>query len=458
MKEYLTLAGVVALIKKKILPLFGLDILFLSDLLTEIDISKLDEMGKSLKDSNNSILIMDNIELSQCINDSVTRYYYGAVPLNETIVNKVRVAHTSTALMSLEAAKSLDKDWTPEIVLAGMYCYSAWEPIFKYYRQNKDRFRSISISQFNFNAVQIDSFSLYESTERFQKYLESRESYVLSAQESTLLQDFMAERFKGNAKIFKSLQFFNDSTDDKLSQRVVIDQSKRNIFLFSNIYWDVGLADCSGLYKDVITWVLDTIELISNESSIHLYIKTHPGEVFDTSSSLKGVSQFIKEKHPILPENVTIIEPEWKINTYELFRFIDVGVIFNGTLGLEMMFAGIPVISTGKTTHQGLGFSMEPTSIEDYREALVGATSPPDINRQKLELFAYFYFVRTMIPWTLTKQAYADNFDGFLNNSLEDLKPGNDPFLDHLCNCILDPANTIIEAWPDLIEKHRVAK
>jgi hypothetical protein len=127
-----------------------------------------------------------------------------------------------------------------------------------------------------------------------------------------------------------------------------------------------------------------------------------------------------------------------------------VGVIFTGTLGLEMMLAGISVISTGRTTHQGLGLAMEPENIEAYRAALLGEIKSAAIDRNQLELFAYFYFIRTLIPWRLTRQAWGNaNFDGFQMDSLDDLLPGREPYLDHLCNCIVNPEDIIPEAWPD---------
>ena len=111
------------------------------------------------------------------------------------------------------------------------------------------------------------------------------------------------------------------------------------------------------------------------------------------------------------------------------------------------MLSDIPVVSTGKTSYQGLGFSMEPETVEQYHTILLGNRQPPLVDKEQLKLFAYFYFIRTLIPWTLTKQAYNDNFDGFTINSLDDLESGKDSYLDHLCNCILDAENTVPEAW-----------
>jgi hypothetical protein len=222
--------------------------------------------------------------------------------------------------------------------------------------------------------------------------------------------------------------------------------------LFSNLYWDVGLSDRKGLFDGGLDWVIQTIDILKENSLCHLYIKPHPAEVFGSAGSLKGVSQVIKETYPNGIHNLTIIDPDWRLVTYDLFPYIDVGVIFTGTLGLEMMLSGIPVISTGTTSHKDMGFALEPDKIDDYRNMLFGDYKLRQVDQRQLELFAYFYFILTLIPWTLTKQAYSDSFDGFTFESLDDLKPGKDPYLDHLCNCILDPNNTVPEAWSSTVK------
>ena len=80
---------------------------------------------------------------------------------------------------------------------------------------------------------------------------------------------------------------------------------------------------------------------------------------------------------------------------------------------------------------------------------LLGQVPDPELDRDALELFAFFYFIRTPIPWRLTKRSWgAGEADGIELESLEDLIPGKDPLLDHLCACIADPENTVPEAWP----------
>ena len=308
-----------------------------------------------------------------------------------------------------------------------------------------NRYRLISMSQFNFHSVIVDQPDLFLSANRFKKYLGIRPE-SLSETEHEELSQYMQKRYSGKVDIFKQLSFFSDGDDEAIS-KLKIDSSKRNIFLFSNIYWDIGLSDYGGLFPDVITWVLNTIDILRDKNNVHLYIKPHPGEIFDSAKSLKGIKQIIQEKYPELPANISIIDPELKIKTYDLFRYIDLGVIFTGTLGLEMMLSGISVIATGQTPYKDLDLAIDPNNVKEYEDALLGNIRTRNIDQVLLNKFTYFYFLKTLIPWKLTKQAYSDNFKGYSFDSLDDLMPGKDKYLDHICNCILDPENTIIESW-----------
>jgi hypothetical protein len=432
------------------LPLFGLEVARLSDIVSEPERESFRREGQRLAASASGRLVRHGVSLDQAVDDSVMRYYYGAVPRDRGRTDAVRAQHASSALLSMEVASRVDAAWHPDVVMTNMYCYSAWEPFFRRYRDDGRRFKSLSISPFDYNGLIVNAFEFFESTDRFRRYLESRRSPLLNDQEREALRRFLAARSTGQARVFREYEYFDTARSDATVRgQLGFDPGKRNLFLFSNVYWDVGMSECAGLYPDVLTWVLETIAIIADEPGCHLYIKPHPAEVFDSAVSLKGVAQVIREHYPLLPGNITIIEPQWKLNTYQLFSLITMGVIFNGTLGLEMMLADIPVVSAGRTAHQGLDLAIEPTSASAYRSWLVGESAPPKVDRSRLEVFAYFYFIRALIPWRLTRQAYGDRFDGFTIGGLEDLEPGRDPYLDHLCACMLDGDHTVIEAWPD---------
>jgi hypothetical protein len=433
-----------------VLPMFGLDIIAIDDIISRTEQDALGVEAAALVAARSSQISRHGVVLDACIEDSVVRHFYGAVPADIQTVERVRVAHTSTALTSIELAARIDREWSPHVVLTNMPCYSAWEAYYRFFRTNGNRFCQLSMSPFNFRAVVVNQYALFPAASRFRKYLLTRGTPLLEADEMHELAEFLRKRRDGASEIFVQDGYFNSGIGpDALANRLRLDDTKRNVFLFSNLHWDVGLSDRSGLFANVIDWVLGTIESVRDAENVHLYVKPHPAEIYGSSESLQGVGQIIRERYPDGLPNVTIIEPHWKINTYELFPHIDLGVIFNGTLGLEMMLDGIPVVSTGLTTHQGLGFAYEPQTLSEYREAVLGTRPIPEYDRANLEMFAYFFFLRTRIPWRVTDTAYAHaNFRGFAIDDLADLLPGKDPYVDHLCECIGKPGYERIDAWP----------
>jgi hypothetical protein len=430
---------------KKILPYFMFDVFTVSDIISNEKLVEIDQETISVIEQNQNPPTKYEIDLNQCIQDSVVRYFYGAVPSDNKKTTPIRYAHTKTALTMIEVAKNIDVTWAPDIVLSNMISYSSFSPLYQYYKRYGNRYHLISMSQFNFHRVIVNQPDLFLSANRFNKFSEINPG-PLNEIESSELNQYIQNRFSGKVDIFKQLSFFSDGDNPAIST-LDIDSEKRNIFLFSNIYWDIGLSDYGNLFPDVITWVLQTIDILRDKKNVHLYIKPHPGEIFDSAKSLKGIRQIIEESYPELPQNISIIDPELKIKTYELFSYIDMGVIFTGTLGLEMMLSGISVIATGQTPFKDLDLAIDPKNMQEYQNALLGESSPKIIDQNILNKFAHFYFLKTLLPWTLTKRAYADNFKGFSIETLDDLLPGNDKYLDHLCNCIADPDNTVIENW-----------
>ena len=311
---------------------------------------------KQLSELNSEKLIKnylyEGVDIAPSVRDSVVRYFYGALPEEGSPeIQKVREEHLLTAMISVFVAKTVEAQWSPNIVLNNMNVYSAWEPCFKFFESKGVTTNLISISQFNYNAITVNSLDLFKSNERFKRWLKKRAIQVLSEEEEGELDLFLNDRVSGNSEIFRKNAFFDEKKS--ILEHFDIDKNKRNVFLFSNIYWDVGMSDFGDLYDGVVSWVLDTIEAIKHDHSCHLYIKPHPGEVYDGTSSLKGLRDFINEKFDVLPNNVTIIHPEWKVNTYDLFQYIDLGIVYNGTVGLEMLLNEIPVV-----THRPLSVSI----------------------------------------------------------------------------------------------------
>ena len=438
---------------KNIVPLYNLKTCDIDSIISNDDIEEIQNLLRSNKYCYEDLADYLPFEIKKdkfesIVEESVVRFFYGKVNKDDYLYQKVRTENTLTLLISSLIAKKIDNDWSPDYVLSNMFVYSTWAPFFEYFNKRGKRYKTLSINQFNTESVIINSYDLYPSKVRYQKFISSISNGYLNLFQNKELDKFISERFSGNNQIALDESYFENLEISQIKNKLKLDSKKRNIFLFSNIYWDVGINEMSFLYKDVISWVKDTIYMISNSKNINLYIKTHPGEYYDKSKTLKGVADFIREEFgDNLPSNVFLIEPHMKIKPYDLFPYIDLGVIFSGTLGLEMMLNKIPVVSTGITPYLDLGFANEPKSKDEYKKILNGqiVLNKPKIS--DIRNFAYFYFIKSCIPWNISENLYGGFFSGFNLKSLNDLEPGKNKILDHICNSLINDKNQIIEDW-----------
>ncbi len=431
--------------REKTLPLYNLDFIKLSEYISNEEIETIRANSKKLAKKIPKEMIYKEIDIIPMINESVTRYFYGGTSNhNREVVMPVIASHIESAMIGVSVATKIFSDWKPDIVFSNMSTYSTYEPYFRVAEKNHRKYNMITTSEFHYYKKIFNWYELNKS-ERFFRWVQSRNSEKLSRTEEHELNSFLAKRKSGESDVFVEFDYFGEENNrEKLLQ---INKNKKNFFLFSSIYWDVGLNELNTIYDGMIEWVLDSIEALKDQKNSHLFIKTHPGEYYTTSKSLKTVQEFIKNKYPQLPDNVTIISPEMKIKPYELFESIDIGLVYNGTIGIEMLQHNIPVINSGVAPYMMLDSVTSPKSISGYHALLKGEEKINQVNQKEIQLFSYFYFIKTLIPWTLTKKARDNNFKKYSFDTLDDIMPGNDRYLDHICDCIFNNEDVIPEAW-----------
>ena len=425
-------------------PMYGLDIAKLSDFISDQKVSSLQKTAAQIAEDYPQHYYYEGIDIIPMVNDSVIRFYYGAVPSDEALLIKLRKKHLLSSMIGVEVAEKIDKLFSPDVVLNNMFVYSVAEPYYQYYgKKDGTKLFSVSNTPINYYSIILNIMDPYQSSKRYLQYLKFRGNNHLTALEGVVLKEFINSRIKGEFHMFRDLNYFESNIN--INEVLSIDRNKRNIFLFPSVYWDIGMSESGQLFNSIVDFILATIDILKEKKGMHLYIKAHPGEKYDSASSLKGIENFIYEKYSKLPENLTLILPEQKISPYDLFPYIDLGVVYNGTLGLEMLLQNIPIVITGKAPYGRLGFAHEPLTLEEYIKILSGEIPPITPDKNEVELFAYFYFIKNCIPWNLTKRAYGDNFKGYTFASLDNIMPGKNKYLDHICDCILK--DKLPESW-----------
>lgn len=428
--------------KKNIFPNFEFESITYGDLISEKDLIKIEEQSEDFLYKEN--IIFNNIDLTTYINDSVTRYYYGSKPDEKNNELKTKYKHIRTALINSIFAERIDDAWSPDIVLCNMAVYSIWGPIYHHF---KDRVSMISISNFEKKSIYYNFPDVSNTRDRFHQYKEQRENRKLNSLEKEEIAKFYYTRYSGNDWLHKKNSFYDNSiSNQSVKSQLSIDSRKRNIFLFSNLFWDVGLADQARLYNDVISWVLHTIDLLKNNDSVHLYIKTHPIEEFSNTKSRKTVASIIEDKYPDGLGNVTVIKPQLKIKPYLLFPFIDIATLYQGTLGFELLDQNIPIISCGSAAYNRLGLVHEPENTFEYLDLLLNGKGI-NYDRDLFDLLSYFYFKKVSIPWDISNISYGNSFIKPFNIDKVDDLLSKKSTIDHLCKVIFANGAISPETW-----------
>jgi len=217
--------------------------------------------------------------------------------------------------------------------------------------------------------------------------------------------------------------------------------------MFTNLIWDASLEIDEDEYPfpDVLEWITATIGYLSDREDVLLVIKTHPAEqVMGTNES---VSEWVRRRHEPLPENVFLLEPDTEVNTYELFEDLDVGLVYNSTVGIEMAYRGVPVVVAGDTHYRGFDFTHDPRTKREYERILDRLDDLPTIPEMRTlaRRYAYFSFVEQGIdfPYVSANGSFTE-FE-YPPVRHDELTPGNEPF-DIVVESILAD-EPVIQPW-----------
>ena len=393
-------------------------------------IKKIREKVKKLSYKECLEQIYKEVEVGFNAKTSADRYFVGLEPDKKTYEYMLR-EELVNSIITTDVAEEVVKRDKPDILVTSHGCYSHWGSFSDYFLKNGIKVH-VWFTGYKGNTITFDKHLI---NQQFKSYYESiRNKKALNGNEEKTLDEFLKRRMKGKEGDTAFYEFSNGNKD--LEKKFEIEKYDSNYFIFPNVPWDRSILflDEKVAFKDVYKWISYTIELFKKQKNKQLVIKIHPAES-KTNKSEKTMLDYILEKHKKLPNNIKIIPPDTDISPYSFFKMMDVGIVCNGTIGLEMAVQNIPVIVTGNVHYSKKGFTHDVVSPEEYLKKIENNILPLN-NQQKLaKIYAYFFFIKSFIP---RKFIYYRNFLnlGWDISSFDDLSVGKDKHLDHLCECI----------------------
>lgn len=211
-----------------------------------------------------------------------------------------------------------------------------------------------------------------------------------------------------------------------------------------------------GPYQNQMQWIHHTVGFFKSHPDHKLIIRTHPntaGRKAILGGNRKALREF-QELKQRSPNNVAVILPDEKVDSYSLMRCAKAGLVYHSTAGLEMCCKGKFVISAAGSLISGLEFCGTPQTENEYEELINKAIELPsdfydsDVQRSAYR-FAYGLFYRQIMNLSLVHcEPQGHGVVSRLNyQNTSELKPGVDPELDAICDFVL--GNRPLVAPPD---------
>lgn len=204
------------------------------------------------------------------------------------------------------------------------------------------------------------------------------------------------------ANFGRKWQSAQQSGQAEVLQELGIDPDKPIALLCTNVVGDSLALDRQLFTDGMVDWLTRVAGYFADHPGFQLVIRVHPGELLGAGDPSVDI---VRRALPELPENIFLISPEAKVNTYDLIAVADMGLVYTTTVGMEMAMAGVPVVIGARTHYRNKGFTFDPASVDELTH-LTGKilTAPAEyrLSSEKIELawrYAYRFFFEYALPF-----------------------------------------------------------
>lgn len=387
--------------------------------------------------SHNGVRIGNNVV------SSLMRYRRGfAIETDERVVRE----YAYTALIAAEAARVAVERFKPMRVFMSHGVYVDWGPAL-----HTSLSASIPVTtwkssylaaRFFFRQVTDGNLDFCQLSDHA---WEKRAATPLTDEEEKSLQAFLYNRYHLPVGFDVRKLYRYTGETERLRAKYRLDRDKPVWGIMSHLTWD-SVSDYSPMaYPSFDEWIIDTIEQASKIPEVQWVIKIHPVEAGDAREV--GVERLIETRFPTLPSNVRLIPANEEISPLEFFDLVDGGVTVYGTSGLELTLSGKPVILAGEAHYGGKGFTEDGLDIESYRKLLARTRCIGPLTPEQTALarrYAYSLFIQRQVPLPVVHDPRS--LWWHLQHEKRDLLlPGADPFVDFICERLIDGEDFIME-------------
>lgn len=379
-----------------------LDAISYRDYLSHSEIRAIKKMAATLPAWELESFIYEGIHVGMHAKASVIRYFLsGLIDEKNPLHVKVFRRKLADAMIGTNVAKEVVKRHKPQLLFLLHGIYATWGPFLEYFRN-----AGIATVMYGNMPSRFGHFIFYRTAkvnaivapkewERFKKL-------PLAKEEEACVDSYIGRRTKGQDG---DQQWYKKNFDRSLQARQLLDTLSEKSYRFryvcyTNLAWDVYVEghECK-FFDDVFDWLNATITFFIDHPEFQLIIKPHPGELIWDKTS-QSIYHYVLEHYPNLPKNICVLPANVPLNAYDLLTEKTIGLVFNGSLGLDLANLGIPVLVVADIHYKDALTVYPVQSLEDYLALLKNPLPLFAFAKRHVKLakkYAYFYYYKIMM-------------------------------------------------------------
>lgn len=204
--------------------------------------------------------------------------------------------------------------------------------------------------------------------------------------------NYLQRRITGDVDDEDAINAYNGkniSITDLVKDGTTYDPTRPTAVVMAHVFTDANHRPAEMLFRDYLTWFRNTLTKISKLDGVNWLVKKHPSE------HLYNSKQSIAEEVNRICGNASnvCVVPE-TVNTKSIIDIADVGLTVCGSAGMEFPALGIPVILAGKSQYSGFGFTVEPSTVDKYKECLQNISDVEPLTERQIKRARVMVFIQ----------------------------------------------------------------
>jgi hypothetical protein len=400
-------------------------------------------------------LKMAGESVAGCSDDALTRFEYEGWKLGEWLGSSVasflrsdshgmhpevidaRRRYLTSGIVALIGSRRWIDTWRPDIliVISGRHIFWRAAREIAQARRIKVVCREMFVESFDCHIYAVNSSC--EDPAIPDAWAQARQTPLTPSQEKLVDEDL-----KGLPAFARQVAYdpILETRTSAIRTELRLSPDRRLIVLFTNVTWDLFVAERDLAFDGQMRWIAATLEFVRRHPELDLIVRAHPAEIVPKFRTRGRIVQQIEERFAPLPSNVRLIGPDSAISSDTLRAMASLNLVYCSSVGMEAVIADQPVLICGNPYYARKGFTIDVESPAHYDQLLEDhaagrpAIPPPasvDLARRFLYLFKFRYGMRMGLTTD-------DNRMTALKiRNLAELRPGMSLPLDTACDGIL---------------------